>query len=192
MIKDRECEVQVLDPNTTKGMAYCGMFVVLITIGTYIKIPIPVLPFTLQFLFTMLAGTLLGSRLGARSVAIYTILGLIGVPVFSEGGGLFYIMKPSFGYIIGFIVSTYLIGIISEKWRMQGIVKYLVANFVGLVVVYSIGMIYYYIICNYIIDNPIGVASLFLYCFVLAVPGDVVLCILAAIITPRVKAILSM
>ena len=46
-------------------------------------------------------------------------------------------------------------------------------------------MIYYYVISNFYLNSPIGVGALFLYCFVLAVPGDIVLCIVAAIIGKR-------
>ena len=55
----------------TKGVIYCGLFTALIAVGAFIKIPIPVVPFTLQYLFTMLAGLLLGSRLGTLSVLSY-------------------------------------------------------------------------------------------------------------------------
>ena len=66
-----------------KEMTMCAMFTVLITAGAFIKIPIPVVPFTLQFLFTLMAGLLLGGRLGAISVALYALLGLAGLPVFA-------------------------------------------------------------------------------------------------------------
>mgnify|MGYP000532572099 CR=1 FL=1 len=57
----------------TKGVIYCGLFTALIAVGAFIKIPIPVVPFTLQYLFTMLAGLLLGSRLGTVSVLSYML-----------------------------------------------------------------------------------------------------------------------
>lgn len=62
-----------------------------------------------------------------------------------------------------------------------------VASFAGLLVVYAIGMIYYYFIGNYVIHSPIGIWALFLYCFILAVPGDIILCILSALVANRVK-----
>ena len=86
----------------TKNLILCGLFTSLIVVGAFIRIPIPVVPFTLQLLFTMLAGLLLGGKWGAASVCIYIVLGLMGLPVFAEGGGLAYVLKPSFGYIIGF------------------------------------------------------------------------------------------
>ena len=86
----------------TKTLIYCSLFTALIAAGAFIKIPVPVVPFTLQYLFTMLAGLLLGSKRGTISVVAYMLLGLAGLPIFSEGGGLWYVFKPSFGYIIGF------------------------------------------------------------------------------------------
>ena len=72
----------------TKSIIYCGLFTALIAVGAFIKIPVPVVPFTLQYLFTMLAGLLLGARLGSLSVFAYMVLGLAGLPIFTEGGGL--------------------------------------------------------------------------------------------------------
>ena len=62
-----------------------GIFTALIAVGAFIRIPVPVCPFTLQLLFTTLAGLLLGSRRGAGAVLVYLALGLAGVPVFTEG-----------------------------------------------------------------------------------------------------------
>lgn len=175
----------------TKDMILSALFTALIAVGTFIKIPIPVVPFTLQYLFTMLAGLLLGSRLGALSVAMYAALGLIGLPIFAEGGGIWYIFKPSFGYIIGFIIGAYVTGKMTEKSDNPSFGRILAANFAGLLIVYAVGMIYYYFIGNYVADMPIGIGALFLYCFVLAVPGDICLCFLAAFLAKRLKPILS-
>lgn len=175
----------------TKGVIYCGLFTALIAVGAFIKIPIPVVPFTLQYLFTMLAGLLLGSRLGTLSVLSYMLLGLAGLPIFSEGGGIWYVFKPSFGYIIGFAVGTFVTGWIAEQMEKKTITRYLIANLAGLFCVYAIGMIYYYIICNFVIDTPIAVGPLFLYCFVLAVPGDIALSILGAVVAKRVRPVLA-
>lgn len=174
-----------------KGVIYCGLFTALIAVGAFIKIPIPVVPFTLQYLFTMLAGLLLGSRLGTLSVLSYMLLGLAGLPIFSEGGGIWYVFKPSFGYIIGFAVGTFVTGWIAEHMEKKTITRYLIANLAGLFCVYAIGMIYYYIICNFVIDTPIAVGPLFLYCFVLAVPGDIALSILGAVVAKRVRPVLA-
>ena len=92
-----------------------AFFCALIIAGTFIRIPIPIIPFTLQLSFVTLAGLVLGKKLGSLSVLAYIILGLIGVPVFTQGGGLAYIFKPSFGYIIGFLFGAYVCGLLIEK-----------------------------------------------------------------------------
>ena len=102
----------------TKDLVLCAMFVALIAVGAFIKVPVPVVPFTLQFLFTMLAGLLLGPVNGALAVVVYIVLGLVGLPIFTQGGGPGYIFQPSFGYIIGFAVAAYVTGqIANEKSR---------------------------------------------------------------------------
>ena len=173
----------------TKQLVFCSLFTALIAVGAFIKIPVPVVPFTLQYLFTMLAGLILGPRLGTISVTAYMLLGLAGLPIFTEGGGLWYVLKPSFGYIIGFCIGTYVTGTLAAKLKKRTFARYLAANLAGLAVVYAAGMIYYYVICNYVIDTPIGIWPLILYCFLLAVPGDIALSILGAIIARRVRPV---
>ena len=139
-----------------------------------------------------MAGLLLGKRLGALSVAVYVALGLAGLPIFAEGGGLGYLFRPSFGYLIGFCAGAWVTGAIAEKGgRKPGFGRLLAANFAGLFVVYLFGMVYYYVIGNYVIDSPIGIWPLFLYCFLLAVPGDIALCILGAALGRRTIPVLG-
>lgn len=105
------------------------MFAVLITVGAYIKVPVPVVPFTLQLLFTTLAGLLLGSRLGATSVVLYIVMGLAGLPVFATGGGLGYVLEPSFGYLVGFAAAAWVTGRIAEKKQPVSLKWILAANY---------------------------------------------------------------
>lgn len=178
--------------NKTRDLLLCALFAALIAVGAFIRVPIPVLPFTLQFLFTMLAGILLGGRLGALSVCVYMAMGLIGLPVFTEGGGIMYIFKPSFGYIIGFAVASYVTGMLVQRAETPSFKRLISANFVGLVIVYAFGMMYYFCMSNFYLGNPIGLYPLFLYCFVLAVPGDIVLCIIGAMIGKRLIPMMKM
>ncbi|SCP97180.1 biotin transporter BioY [Anaerobium acetethylicum] len=175
----------------TQEMVLCALFTSLIAVGAFIKIPVPVVPFTLQFLFTMMAGLLLGGRLGAFSVLAYIVIGLAGLPVFAEGGGIGYILKPSFGYIIGFMAASYVTGRIANQMKAPSYIRLLAANFMGLVIVYVCGMVYYYLIANFVTDTLIGIWPLFLYCFILAVPGDIMLCILSAVLAKKLIPIVS-
>ncbi|MBM7687278.1 MULTISPECIES: biotin transporter BioY [Clostridia] len=177
--------------NKTLKMILCAQFAALTAVGAFIRIPIPVVPFTLQYLFTMLAGLLLGGKYGGLSVLLYIFIGLIGLPVFTEGGGIGYVFKPSFGYIIGFAAGSYVTGNIANRVGKLSYKRLFAANFIGLGIVYFFGMLYYYIISNFYLGTGIGLWPLFLYCFILAVPGDIALCILAAFIAKRVIPIIN-
>ena len=100
---------------STKELILCALFIALITVGTFIKIPVGTDVYTLQFLFTLLAGLLLGPRLGAIAVGTYVVMGLVGIPVFASGGGPGYIAQPTFGYLLGFIVQAWVNGAWARK-----------------------------------------------------------------------------
>lgn len=175
----------------TRDMILCALFVALITAGAFIKIPVPVVPFTLQFLFTMMAGLLLGGKWGFRAVLIYICLGLCGLPVFAQGGGLAYVFQPTFGYIIGFAAGAYVTGTLANRSARPDYKRLLGANFIGLGIVYFCGMVYYYLISKYYLNSPIGLLPLFLYCFILAVPGDIALCVIGAILGKRLIPVIQ-
>ncbi|KHD14909.1 biotin transporter BioY [Clostridium butyricum] len=177
--------------NNVKNNILCGIFAALIAVGAFIKIPIPICPFTLQFLFTNLAGLLLGKKVGSRAVGIYIILGLIGLPIFSEGGGIGYFIHPTFGYILGFYAGTYVAGHIVHKNNNFSFKNILYASFCNLAIVYMFGMIYYYAIGNYFINSPIGLYTLILYCFILAVPGDILLCLISTCVAKKVIPVIN-
>lgn len=174
-----------------KNLVLVSLFAALIAVGAFIKVPVPVCPFTLQVFFTALAGILLGSKLGSISVIVYVVLGLIGVPVFASGGGLGYVFQPTFGYLLGFIIGTYVTGKIVEKVSKPSFKRMLFAAFAGLSIIYLMGMIYYWMIVTFYTGTGIGLWTLLLYCFLLCVPGDSVLCILAAVLGKRLKPILK-
>ena len=125
----------------TKDLSFIALFAALIAAGAFIRVPIPVVPFTLQFLFTTLAGLLLGGRKGAVSVIVYIAIGLAGLPIFSEGGGIFYVFNPTFGYLIGFAAGAYVTGKITESAAAPSLKRILVGCFAGLMIVYAFGKI---------------------------------------------------
>ncbi len=167
------------------------MFAALIAVGSYIRIPFPMCPKTLHVLFTTLAGVLLGSRKGAMSVIVFILLGLAGLPVFTGGGGISYVVQPTFGYMVGFIVGTFVTGTIvhSGKPTMQ---RLLVGCLSGMLIIYAIGMAYYWFISYFWLDKPIGIVPLFIYCFLILVPGDICFCILAAMLGKRLIPVLKL
>ena len=176
----------------TRDITRGALFVALIAVGAFIRIPIPVIPFTLQTLFVMLAGMLLGKRLGALSCLVYMLLGLFGVPVFTGGGGFGYVFQPSFGYLIGFVFGAYVTGAITygggtEKPSFKRLVA---AAFAGLAVIYLFGVAYLYLISNFYLGKQMTLWYALLYGFLITIPGDVVKafvsCLLAVKLIPAI------
>lgn len=171
---------------STTDIVYCGLFAALIAIGAFIKIMIPVgafeVTFSLQFFFALLAGILLGARLGFLSVLAYLVIGLVGVPVFAHGGGPGYLLRPTFGFLIGFAAAAYLAGLISEKLSKRGFLTLLLATFVAEMGYYACGLIYYFILFNFVLTNgsSIGVVELLSVWFLSTVIPDFILCVLAS------------
>ena len=90
-----------------RDMTLIAMFTALSAVGAFIKIPTPIVPFTLQIVFTCLAGLILGKNKGGLSVALYVLLGLFGLPIFTKGGGFNYVFETTFGYLIGFAIGNW-------------------------------------------------------------------------------------
>ena len=176
---------------TTRDLILCALFTALSAIGAFIRIPVPLVPFTLQITFTTLAGLLLGSKKGAISVAVYVLMGLIGIPVFTQGGGFSYVLKPSFGFLVAFIIGAFVTGLIVEKKQNPSFLRILGASFAGMAFVYVLGAIYIYIICNFVINAPVSIGKTVMSCFVLVAPGNIALAILAALVAKRIIPILN-
>ena len=91
-------------------------------------------------MFTLLAGLVLGARLGAITVSAYVLLGLLGVPVFASGGGPAYILQPTFGYLLAFILQAWLGGFYARQVSAVSYGRLLAANLLGMTIVYVIGI----------------------------------------------------
>ncbi len=118
------------------GLVYTALFAVLTGVGALIIIPAPFVPVTLQSLFCLLSGALLGKKMGPTSQGMYILLGLAGMPVFSRGGsGPGVLLGPTGGYIIGFIPASYITGFFTQK-------KHLIAGLIlGTLVIYATGLL---------------------------------------------------
>ncbi|MFW5788254.1 MAG: biotin transporter BioY [Halanaerobiales bacterium] len=169
----------------SKDLVLVALFTALITIGAFLKIPIPPAPITLQTLFVFMAGVLLGKRKATISVIVYITLGLIGLPIFTEGGGPGYIFKPSFGFLLAFILAAYLIGYYIEN-RKVNFKNVFIASTLGLLVIYTIGLPYLYYILNSVIGLEKSTWYVFKVGMFLYLPGDLLKIILTAVLVPRV------
>ena len=176
----------------TRDMIMIALFATLTTIGAYINIPLGLVPFTFQTLFVMLSGLILGSKKGAMSMGVYVLMGLVGMPVFANGlAGISIVFKPTFGYLIGFIFASYVIGLLHEK--IDNIFIYFIAPFAGIIVIYLVGVPYLYYIFNTIIypDVPIDFLTALKYGFFPFIAFDLIKAALAGFIGMSVIPILK-
>lgn len=106
-----------------------------------VAVPLIPVPVTGQTLAVLLVGATLGAARGAISLGLYAVLGIVGLPVFSDfGSGLPVVLGPTGGYILGFIVSAALVGWLSERaWERQ-VLKALATFAAGTLVVFAIGL----------------------------------------------------
>ena len=172
------------------NLVICALFAALTAVGAFIQISLPHLDyFTLQFLFVILSGIFLGPKLGAASIAVYVLLGLAGVPIFAAGGGIAYVLRPSFGYLAAFILASFVTGFICRKLNADKFWKYLLAALGGFVVTYAIGLTYEYFMATLYLGEKTTLWLIFLDCFPIDMPGDLALCCLAAFIGKRTEKI---
>lgn len=170
-----------------------GLFAALIAGGAFVKVTLPTEPFpmhfTLQWFFVLLAGLLLNRRLAGAAVGVYLLVGLSGVPVFASGGGPAYLLRPTFGYLIGFAVAAYGMAWLCESIRVLNYAKLLLVSVAGLLVYYGIGVLYYWLVCRILIFQEITWQILLFQCFLLTVGEDFILCVAAASVAVRLRGL---
>ena len=174
-----------------RDLVYIALFSALIAVSAFIQIPFVPVSFTLQTFFCILAGSLLGAKRGTISVAVYIALGLSGVPIFINGGGLSYVFQRSFGYLLGMLPAAFLSGLLLSKIKLYS--SFTVKNYIlisiilfacGLLVL-ACGFIYYaYVLTQ---TTPEQFYGLFKGFFLLYVPAEAVKSLACAILYLKLK-----
>lgn len=178
--------VKIAKRDYTKKLALTAMFTTLIIIGAFIKIPIPYIPFTLQVFFVNMAMLMLGAKWGGMAVGIYIAMGLIGIPIFTAGGGWSYVFHPTFGYLIGFFIGTIVGGNLMRLFK-NGYLGMAVASIVFEIITYICGLTYFYFIQSAYLGVSVTAKTVFISCFLIFLPGDTISCVLGAVIVKRLS-----
>ena len=173
---------------TSIRLAECSLFVVLMVVSAFIRIPFPLVPLSFQTVVAVSAGLLLGPWWGAASVAIYVFIGILGLPVFTNGGGFSYVLNLTFGYVLGFIVAAFVAGLV-RGGALKNLPRLIIAAVCGFLANYLIGVPYFAMIWHFYMMNgelldALIVNNLFY------MPKDLVLCILAAFLSRAVSSAL--
>ena len=144
----------------------------LTAIGAFIRIPTAWVSFTLQIFFTFLAGILLGPGWGALSQLIYVLLGLIGVPVFTEGGGFGYVFHVTFGFLLGLIPCAAVTGALARGKGKRGLLRLILACVAGLAVLYAVGLPYMAWVLNVHLEKGLSTGTILKSGMLIFLPWD--------------------
>ncbi|MDZ4136810.1 MAG: biotin transporter BioY [Paracoccaceae bacterium] len=135
-------------------------------------------PITAQSLGIMLCGTVLGAKRGALAVVLFLVLVALGLPLLAGGrGGLGVFAGPSVGFLVGFPIAAFVIGMIVERWRVPvGLAAFVGALIGGIGVLYIFGISGMALILGKSLPEAAALATPFLV-------GDVIKAGLAAAVT---------
>jgi biotin transport system substrate-specific component len=169
---------EIISNKTVVSAIGIATFTLLTWISAHVYIPLgftPV-PITLQTLFVFLSGAILGRKSGAISQSAYLIMGIIGMPMFTGGGyGALHILGPTGGYILGFIMASWLIGYMLDK--NNALYSIITAFLAGWSVIFAFGAGWL------VFGLGFSVKQAFLLGVLPFVPGSIIKITIATIIT---------
>ena len=174
----------------TTYLILCALFAALTAVCSYISIPLgftPV-PVNLATLAVFLAGGLLGKKYGAVSLAVYTLVGAAGIPVFAGfRGGVSVLAGPTGGYIIGYIAAAFLLGLLTELWlgerhsRWQELILLILSMIAGLGACYLLGTAWF------MISTHTGLWASLIACVFPFLPGDALKIAAGSLLVQRLR-----
>ncbi len=168
----------------TVDLAYIGLSAAVIAVCSWISIQLGAIPVTLQTMAICLIAGLFGFKRGALATLIYILLGAVGVPVFSGfKGGIGVILGATGGYIIGFIFTAAIVGLVSDKTdKMWALI---ISMVLGIAVCYAFGTVWF--IKVYSKENVISLSKTLSLCVIPFIPFDAVKIIIASLLTVKLK-----
>ena len=174
--------------NLIVTLTLSALFCTLICVGSYIRIPMPnMMPITLQKLFVLLTALILPTKASILANITYIALGLIGLPIFSGGGGLGYVLMPNFGFIIGFLISTVIISVITESLKKRNLWQYIAISLLGVIIIYIIGILYFVFITNVYNNNDYSAIWFIQTIFLPFLPKEIVCIVLASLSAYKIR-----
>ena len=113
--------------------------VILLTVSSKISIPFYPVPMTLQTLVVFFIAASMG-MIGFYSTFIYVVLGVLGLPLFANGGGIGYIFSPTFGFLYGMVISAFMIAYILKSELNTSLIKLSATILAGAFVIFLCGI----------------------------------------------------
>jgi biotin transport system substrate-specific component len=176
---------------SVKDITQTGIFTALTAMGAFISIPIGPVPITLQSFFVLLSGVILGSKKAMYSQITYLLLGLIGFPIFAGfSGGIQSLLKPSFGFIIGYIAAAYAVGKLTEAKPASHIGLWTVV-LTGTMIIYAFGLPYMYYVLNIMLNSNLSLFRILQLGMLSFIPGDILKAGITVFLAKRLKSTLG-
>lgn len=163
----------------TKLLILSALFAVLTALGSLIRIPTPISSFTLQIFFSATAGLLLGSRWGVVSQLVYLLLGLVGLPIFTTGGGFGAFLTPTGGFLLGLLPLAWITGKVRGDFR---------ACLLGLGALYAVGLPYMHLIVTLYLQKPWSVWQTLCSGMLIFLPWDLLKLAFAAWLCKKIRS----
>lgn len=164
-----------------KGLVFAVLGSLLLILSAKTKVPIGPVAVTMQVFVVLALGLVLGARLAVATVLLYLAEGAAGLPVFTntpeKGIGLAYMMGPTGGYLLGFLVAAGVVGWLADRGFSRSIPLAAVAALAGLVAIYVPGLVWLGALLGW--DKPILAFGLWPFITV-----DLVKAALAALLVP--------
>jgi biotin transport system substrate-specific component len=170
----------------TKNLIAAGIFATLICVGAFIKIPLLFVPVTLQVFFVNFSALYQERRYAALSVMAYILLGLIGLPIFAGGGGFGYVLNPTFGYIIGFLLATLTTGYLKGPFA-PSLKTHFIFTAINILIIHICGVFYFYMLSNFYLGNQISLPRIIYLGSLIFIPGDVLSGILSSFLAMKLR-----
>ena len=114
----------------------------LLAISARVQVPFWPVKMSMQSFIVLALATVYGSHLGAATVLAYLFEGAVGLPVFQSGGGLATFIGPTAGYLVGFVLATWIVGTLSERGAMQSVPSAFGALLLGDTVIMVLGTVW--------------------------------------------------
>lgn len=175
--KAEESRERMAGRGRTYDMAYAALFAVLIAICSWISIPTMV-PFTMQTFAVFLAVSVLGGRRGTMAVAVYVLLGAVGVPVFAGfRGGIGVLLNTTGGYIVGFIFAALVMWLLERLFGRKMIVQ-AVGMTLGMITYLTFGTIWFMAVYLHQ-TGPVSLGTVLGWCVIPFLIPDIIKLLLA-------------
>lgn len=176
-----------------RNMILAGLFAALIAVSSQFSITLPLspVPHTLQTPLTLLAAVVLGGRWGFTSVLVWVLLGVFGLPVFTQGkAGAAVLLGPTGGFLVGFILSAYVVGWLTERAEAD-FVKMFAFMLVGVGVIFSVGAAGFMASFTFFLHKPMTWGQTVTLAVAPFLPFDIVKTLIAAYIGVRLRRALA-